>query len=101
MPARLFTYLIVLFLTACTDLSHSRLPTSISSPVVPLPPLPTFVRTESMTISQNADGSIRLHGTGGPALLDILSLNPDSLEPEMAAFLFPSCVSSFAEARKR
>ena len=111
MAARLFSCLLVLFLTtACSGgqpsgelaLLQRRLPITALSPAdMPFIPPRHFQGSEAIMISLGPDGSIALHSTNGPAMLDILSLDPDLLNPEIASFLFPSCVPSFAEVRQR
>jgi hypothetical protein len=34
-------------------------------------------------------------------MVDLLSLDPDLLNPEIAAFLFPSCLPAITEVQKR
>ena len=111
MAARLFSCLLVLFLTtACSGgqpsgelaLLQRRLPITALSPTdVPFILPRHFQGSGAIMISQGSDGSIELHSTNGLGMLDILSLDPDLLNPEIASFLFPSCVPSFAEVRQR
>ena len=105
MAARRCVFSLFLFLTACSGIPQS------SSPVVPgrsaipslVPPLASLrsVGSEPITITESSDGSIRIQSGGGGGMVDLLSLDPDLLNPEIAAFLFPSCLPAITEVQKR
>ena len=95
-------FFLFLFLTACSGIPQSNSPgssvlPSLASPLASL----RSVGSEPITITESSDGSIRIQNGGGGGMVDLLSLDPDLLNPEIAAFLFPSCLPAITEVQKR
>ena len=105
MAACTCVFSLFLFLTACGGIPQSSSPVVPGSSAIPslVPPLASLrsVGSEPITITESSDGSIRIQSGGGGGMVDLLSLDPDLLNPEIAAFLFPSCLPAITEAHKR
>ena len=105
MAACTCVFSLFLFLTACSGIPQSSSPVVPRSSAIPslVPPLASLrsVGSEPITLTESSDGSIRIQSGGGRGMVDLLSLDPDLLNPEIAAFLFPSCLPAITEAHKR
>jgi len=105
MAASTCVFSLFLFLTACSGIPQSSSPVVPGSSAIPslVPPLASLrsVGSEPITITESSDGSIRIQSGGGGGMVDLLSLDPDLLNPEIAAFLFPSCLPAITEVQKR